>query len=91
MRLTLVLKKEWFDKIKSGEKTTEYREAKEYWNKRLNKDFDTIVFKNGYHKKAPALIADFIHATIVDGINTDLKFKGKVYAIGFENVRPYLI
>ena len=29
------LKKEWFEKIKSGEKTHEYREVKEYWFKRL--------------------------------------------------------
>lgn len=29
------LKKEWFDKIKSGEKTHEYREAKLYWQKRI--------------------------------------------------------
>jgi len=28
MTLTLVLKKEWFDKIKNGEKTIEYREVK---------------------------------------------------------------
>lgn len=28
--LTFNLKKEWFDKIKSGEKTHEYREVKPY-------------------------------------------------------------
>lgn len=33
--LTFNLKKEWFDKIKSGEKTHEYRELKDYWTKRL--------------------------------------------------------
>ena len=33
--LTFNLKKEWFDKIKSGEKTHEYREVKPYWTKRL--------------------------------------------------------
>lgn len=33
--LTFNLKKEWFEKIKSGEKTHEYREVKEYWIKRL--------------------------------------------------------
>lgn len=33
--LTFNLKKEWFDKIKSGEKTHEYREVKLYWTKRL--------------------------------------------------------
>ena len=33
--LHLVLKSQWFDKIESGEKTTEYRQCKAYWNKRL--------------------------------------------------------
>ena len=35
--LTFNLKKQWFDKIKSGEKTHEYREVKPYWTKRLTK------------------------------------------------------
>lgn len=38
--LTFNLKKEWFEKIKSGEKTHEYRECKPYWQKR-------IIAKNG--------------------------------------------
>lgn len=33
--LTLPLKKEWFDMIKSGEKKEEYREIKPFWEKRL--------------------------------------------------------
>ncbi len=36
--LTFNLKKEWFEKIKSGEKTHEYREVKDYWTKRIIKD-----------------------------------------------------
>ena len=36
--LTFNLKKEWFEKIKSGEKTHEYRIANDYWSKRLIKD-----------------------------------------------------
>lgn len=35
--LTFNLKKEWFEKIKSGEKTHEYREVKPYWFKRIGK------------------------------------------------------
>ena len=35
LMLDLVLKSEWFDKIKSGEKTVEYRELKPYWQKRI--------------------------------------------------------
>lgn len=33
--LKLTIKKEWFDLIKSGEKTEEYREVKSYWESRL--------------------------------------------------------
>lgn len=33
--LQLTLKKEWFDKILSGEKTEEYREIKDYWLSRF--------------------------------------------------------
>ena len=35
--LTFNLKKEWFEKIKRGEKTHEYREVKPYWTKRIYK------------------------------------------------------
>jgi len=48
--LNLTLKKEWFELIKSGVKTEEYREIKSYWEKRLlqcNKDLKT---KNSKHQ-----------------------------------------
>lgn len=34
--LTLSLKKQWFDMIKSGEKKEEYRECSEYWITRFS-------------------------------------------------------
>ena len=34
--LIFPLKKEWYEKIKSGEKMVEYREVKPYWTERLN-------------------------------------------------------
>ena len=37
--LTFNLKKEWFEKIKSGEKTHEYREYKPYWITRIKNKF----------------------------------------------------
>lgn len=40
--LTFNLKKEWFEKIKSGEKTHEYREIKDYWTDRFVKEFFQI-------------------------------------------------
>lgn len=36
--LTFPLKKEWYEKIKSGEKTIEYREAKPYWTYRIGNE-----------------------------------------------------
>lgn len=33
--LIFPLKKEWYEKIKRGEKTIEYREVKDYWTIRL--------------------------------------------------------
>ena len=38
--LTFNLKKEWFEKIKSGEKTHEYREVKDFWTKKKPILFD---------------------------------------------------
>lgn len=47
--LPLILTFYWFDKIVSGEKTSEYRECSDYWNKRLvNKHYDIVVFRRGY-------------------------------------------
>ena len=35
--LIFPLKKQWYEKIKSGEKAIEYREVKPYWTRRLQK------------------------------------------------------
>lgn len=54
--LYLTLKKKWFDLIKSGEKKVEFREIKNYWKKRLEgKEFDFIIFTNGYKKDSPKI------------------------------------
>lgn len=49
--ITFNVEKIWFDKIKSGEKTHEYREVKDYWTDRFVKNFfgvskktDSIIF-----------------------------------------------
>lgn len=56
--LHLTLKKKWFDMIASGEKKEEYREIKPYWNKRLNKTYTHILFRNGYAKDAPRILVE---------------------------------
>lgn len=58
----LTLKREWYDLILSGAKTTEYREDKPYWRKRLMtqegefiKFEQGIFFRNGYNPKSPLM------------------------------------
>lgn len=47
--LTLNLKGRYFDEIKAGTKSEEYREYNDYWRKRLEgKTFDQIIVKKGY-------------------------------------------
>jgi len=54
--LHLTIKKKWFDMILSGEKTEEYRDIKPYYNLRLiGRDYDIVVFRNGYARDAPSL------------------------------------
>lgn len=40
--LTFNVKKKWFDKIKNGEKTHEYREVKDFWTDRFVKELFNI-------------------------------------------------
>jgi hypothetical protein len=50
-RLYLNLKAEYFEQIKSGEKSDEYRLCTPYWTRRLvGRVFDGIVLKKGYPK-----------------------------------------
>ena len=101
--LTFNLKKEWFEKIKSGEKTHEYRQRTDYWYRRLfyywyktkNKesfdDKETICFACGYpHKddKEKRLYAKVKSVTITyDGFQTDLEIDSPVFNIEFELIK----
>lgn len=50
--LTLPLKREFFEAIKSGKKLEEYRVYNEYWRKRIEgNSFDKIVLTLGYPKR----------------------------------------
>lgn len=49
--LTLPLKGEYFDQIRDGSKTEEYRLATDYWRKRLlSRNYDYVVLTRGYPK-----------------------------------------
>ena len=56
--LIFPLKKEWYEKIRSGEKTVEYREVKPYWTNRLKKCINNGVFKEFFNR---AKIGSWIH------------------------------
>lgn len=50
-KLTLALNGEYFDQIKAGTKTEEYRLDNSFWNKRLRgRVFSGIVLTRGYPK-----------------------------------------
>ena len=56
--LKIVIKKEYFDMIASGEKKIEYRDVSAFWESRLydkagkKRLYDKIEFINGYNKDA---------------------------------------
>ena len=53
--LILPLKRKWFEAIKSGKKTEEFRLKNEYWKKRLvERHYDRIVITLGYPKRSDA-------------------------------------
>ena len=76
--LTLHLEKKWFDKIKSGEKTHEYREMTAYWCKRLQILFKYCAEKVFLYEDPKRYIRDNVfHATkhiFHDSTNVMIKF-----------------
>lgn len=56
--IILPIEKRWFDMIKSGIKTEEYREIKPYYDSRFKKVGSEFLVKlrNGYSTTRPALV-----------------------------------
>jgi len=90
------LKKIWFDKMLSGEKSHEYREVKKHWEERLEcfithpqkiseykkQGFPILAnFRNGYQKDAPEFICEVVEITRKNGKDTDLNIDKEVYDI----------
>ncbi len=89
--LIFPLKKEWYEKIKNGEKTIEYREVKDYWTRRLFPndlyDYSEIeprrcYLQLGYTRNR--LLAWITKVEVVRGNETDLRIDKPVYAIHFK-------
>ena len=95
--LIFPLKKQWYEKIKSGEKTIEYREVKDYWTKRFISEFSLEELLSGYFQKTcylqlgynpnTRLQASIIKIEVVDGKDTDLAIDKPVYAIHLADVK----
>ena len=87
--LHCVLKKEWFEKIKSGVKTHEYREVKYFWQKRIfihprstTPKFDKVRFTLGMtSEKDKTMLFKIKSVTACVGTETDLKTDKWVYDI----------
>lgn len=98
--LVFNLKKEWFEKIKSGEKTHEYREVKPYWDNRLKLVMEVLYdfgekcypceMRLGYPKNTDygkIIEVKIVSIKIINGKNTDLKINKPVYDIEFEIIK----
>jgi hypothetical protein len=50
MNLTIAVNGEYFDQIKAGAKTEEFRLCTPYWKKRIEKYYDKLIITRGYPK-----------------------------------------
>lgn len=101
--LIFPLKKEWYEKIRSGEKTVEYREVKPYWERRILNEFRFYIHPSFVGKNVQNvdlrpvklrlcytkryLIALVKKIEIIDGKDTDLHIDKPVFAIHLEDVK----
>lgn len=87
--LHLVLKRKWWDMIKSGEKPDEYRDFTKYWFIRLVdcsrvKDADLATRYFGYDSKTPNI--ETIKEDFEGGWLTFKKFDAVCFHLGYTNV-----
>lgn len=90
--LFLTIKRYWFDKILSGEKTIEYCEYKDYYHKKFcNTNYTEIILQAGYSKSVPRLKADILKIDVNEVVfDTDL-FSGKMEVYEIHIANPKLI
>jgi len=84
--LKLVLTDHWFEEIKSGRKTHEYRLETPFWRKRIVRDgffynFDFVEFQKAYRKNAEKMTFKIKSISIHNGKNTDLRVDTDVFDI----------
>ncbi|MBQ8347403.1 MAG: hypothetical protein IJY17_07375 [Alphaproteobacteria bacterium] len=92
--LKVVVTDHWFDEIKSGRKTHEYRKASFFWKKRINGLLLTrngvdalthepvlIEFQRAYRKNPERMTFKINGISVVWGMDTDLKIRFPVFDI----------
>lgn len=85
--LIIILKNKWFEQIKNGSKKEEYRLYKKYWiNKLINRQYNNIIFQNGYKKNAEKIIKNYIGYEIKNIFHEEFGglFETKVFVIKFK-------
>ncbi len=95
-KLTLVLTDHWFEEIKSGRKTHEYRVCSEHWYKRLGEYEQhperaaelTVRFQKAYRKNPERMTFAVKSVTICNGLHTDLHTDSDVFDIELGEVQP---
>lgn len=61
--ITLPIKKQWFEKIISGEKCEEYRKDTPYYKSRFDRYMGIpmqVKFRNGYQKDSPSVVCTVV-------------------------------
>lgn len=92
--LDMPVKQYWFQKIRNGEKTHEYRVVAK-WKKRLGgenwKQYNLIRFRNGQRAyiddEVNILYAKIKSVSVIGGRESDLKVACDVYDIEFKLIR----
>ncbi len=89
--LKLVLTDHWFEEIKSGRKTHEYRKVTPFWTKRLGAEttlclahtykVNRVQFQKAYRKNAEKMTFEIKDILVRFGTNTDLKCPEPVFDI----------
>lgn len=84
--LTIHVKKEWFDKIVSGEKTEEYRQLKDFWIGMLIKE--PICFWLKRKKGYPLNPKKFTHVLFINGYrNTSPRIEKEFVEISIDKAK----
>jgi len=84
--LYLTISEPWFSRIESGYKKEEYREIKPYYDSRFKKEYNTVLFVNGYTKKSPRMLIELKEITKGFGKKEWGAPEHKVYILKLGNI-----